>query len=156
MYVADLTFVWVNLKGTMNRCLFVYVAFVVGFSLEAEQWEPVVGEHHVAQICRSERTTHGDEDINRAKRLLRQWCDALVAYQVKAPKDPRVMGAMLCPACAIQHGRICDAVYPLSYMWKQTGKPVYLEAARDAVAWSRFNLTDMGGGRLHNDFQGQW
>lgn len=156
MCVADLTFVWTNLKGTMIRSLFVYVAVVVGFSLEAEQQELIADNHYVTQICRPERTVRGGENNDRAKRLLRQWCDALVAYQVKAPKDPRVMGAMLCPACAIQHGRICDAVYPLSYMWKQTGKPVYLEAARDAVAWSRFNLTDMGGGRLHNDFQGQW
>lgn len=117
----------------MVRTQLACIALLVGFSLEAEQ-----------------------RKSERAERLLSKWCDALVAYQVKAPDSSRVKGAMLCPACAIQHGRVCDAAYPLIYMWMRTGNRAYLEAARDAVAWSRFNLTDMGGGRLHNDFQGQW
>lgn len=109
---------------------------------------------------------HGDEsrvaesrpatNAEKAFSLLRRWCDALVSYQVKAPDDPRVKGALLCPACAIQHGRVCDMVYPMVYLWTRTDDPRYLAAARDAVAWSRHNLTDLGGARLCNDFQNRW
>ena len=93
---------------------------------------------------------------DRAEALLRRWCDALEAYQVKAPADPRVRGSLLCPACALQHGRVCDVVYPMTYLWTKTKDPKYLDCAVRAVAWSRHNLTDMDGARLRNDFQNVW
>lgn len=93
---------------------------------------------------------------DRAERLLTRWCDALVAYQVKTPDDPRVRGSLLCPGCALQHGRICDMAYPMVYLWTRTGEAKYLDSAKEAVAWSRHNLTDLDGARLRNDFQNAW
>ena len=91
-----------------------------------------------------------------AESLLARWCDALETYQVKTPPDPRVKGSLLCPACALQHGRVCDVVYPMVYRWTKTGDAKYLACAERAVAWSRRNLTDLGGARLRNDFQNAW
>jgi len=91
-----------------------------------------------------------------AEALLVRWCDALESYQVKSPADPRVKGALTCPACAVQHGRVCDVVYPMVFCWAKTGSRKYLECAVNAVSWSRHNLTDLGGARLKNDFQNGW
>ena len=101
-------------------------------------------------------SARGETNARRALSLLTRWCDAIERYQVKSPDDPHVKGSVLCPACALQHGRICDVVYPMTYLWTRTGNAKYLDCARAAVAWSRYNLTDMGGARHHNDFQGQW
>ena len=92
----------------------------------------------------------------KAEELLVRWCDALESYQVKSPADPRVKGALTCPACAVQHGRVCDVVYPMVFCWAKTGSRKYLECAVNAVSWSRHNLTDLGGARLKNDFQNGW
>ncbi len=45
--------------------------------------------------------------------LLKTWCDGLMARQVVTMRDPAFHGGLLCPACALIHGRCGDAVYPL-------------------------------------------
>lgn len=91
-----------------------------------------------------------------AEALLKEWCDAMIGYQVLTVSDPRVHGSFLCPACAHQHGRVCDVAYPMSFLYARTGDRKYLDSAVAAVAWCRRNLTREGGGRLDNDFQGKW
>lgn len=108
-------------------------------------------------VCSAARA----EDVDtwssaQAEQLLTRWCEALLKYQVRTPDDPRVKGSLLCPACALQHGRVCDMVYPMCYLWTRTGRACFLESARDAVAWSRYNLCDRDGARLRNDFQNEW
>ena len=39
------------------------------------------------------------------KRLLTQWCDAMVKLQVTDSVDPDRLGAIACPACRVIHGR---------------------------------------------------
>jgi hypothetical protein len=43
-------------------------------------------------------------------RLLKTWCDGLIARQIVAMRDPTLDGGLLCPACALIHGRCGDAV----------------------------------------------
>ena len=92
----------------------------------------------------------------KTEALLKKWCDALCSYQVNSPADPHTKGSFLCPACALQHGRVCDLVYPMSCLYVRTGEKRYLDCAVKAVDWSRRNLTDMNGARLRNDFQSRW
>jgi hypothetical protein len=68
--------------------------------------------------------------------LLKIWCDGLVALQVTAIRDPALHGGMLCPACALIHGRCGDAVYPLLRMARTTGDSKYLQAAMLVHEWS--------------------
>ena len=44
---------------------------------------------------------------NLYAQLLQTWCDGLLAHQSTNP-DPALRGALLCPACAIVHGRCGD------------------------------------------------
>jgi len=91
-----------------------------------------------------------------AEALLTDWCEAMIRYQVLDIDDPRVRGSFLCPACAHQHGRVCDVAYPMAFLYARTGERKYLESATAAVDWCRRNLTREGGGRLDNDFQCKW
>src|ERR1700743_346487 len=52
-------------------------------------------------------------DYNLYSQLLETWCDGLLAHQETTIHDPALRGALLCPACAIIHGRCGDAGYPL-------------------------------------------
>ena len=91
-----------------------------------------------------------------AAALLKNWCDAMIRYQVLDTSDSRVRGSFLCPACAHQHGRVCDVAYPMAFLYARTGERKYLDSATAAVDWCRRNLTREGGGRLDNDFQCKW
>ena len=44
---------------------------------------------------------------NRAYKLMKEWCDTLLSYQVKT-NNPHTNNALLCPACHVIHGRIAD------------------------------------------------
>src|ERR1700722_5582492 len=61
--------------------------------------------------------------------LLQQWCDGLLALQMKDLNSPGTDGAYSCPACGIIHGRCADSVYPLLYMAERSGDSKYLDAA---------------------------
>lgn len=37
--------------------------------------------------------------------LLKKWCDGLIARQITQFKDKELYGGILCPACALVHGR---------------------------------------------------
>jgi hypothetical protein len=68
--------------------------------------------------------------------LLQTWCDGMLARQVTAIRDPGVYGGILCPACALIHGRCADAVHPLLRMAHTTGELKYLHAALQVYEWS--------------------
>jgi hypothetical protein len=86
---------------------------------------------------------------NLYAQLLEIWCDGLLAHQSSNP-DPALRGALLCPACAIIHGRCGDAVYPLLRMAHSTGKAKYLEAALLVHEWSEQQVS-RGDGSWIND-----
>ncbi len=86
--------------------------------------------------------------------LLIDWCDALLRLQIRRPEDPRLDGALLCPACGTVHGRCHEAVYPLLCAARLTGNNDYLEAAKRLFRWGEQMLCADGGCR--NDFNADW
>jgi hypothetical protein len=75
-------------------------------------------------------------DANLYSELLKTWCDGMLARQVTAIQDPALRGGILCPACALIHGRCGDAVYPLLRVAHTTGNSRYVDAARMVYEWS--------------------
>ena len=88
-----------------------------------------------------------------AQRLLEDWCGALL-LQADAPGTPALDGAIRCPACGRVHGRCHEAVYPLLYMAKTTGREAYLTAAKRLFCWSETLLQPDGS--LLNDPESSW
>lgn len=69
-----------------------------------------------------------------AYRLLAEWVDTLLTYQISNSKTS-LDGGLLCPACARVHGRCGDAVLPILYIADKTGDPQYLNAAKRLMKW---------------------
>ena len=90
---------------------------------------------------------------NIYERLLRKYCDALIALQDKG-KDRAFKGGMYCRACKNIHGRCPDAVYGLVVAAKTFGDEKYLKAAKEVFAYGE-NLLCADGG-LYNDAQTTW
>src|SRR3984885_1287642 len=92
---------------------------------------------------------------NLYAQLLETWCDGLLAHQSSNP-DPALRGALLCPACAIIHGRCGDAVYPLLRMAHTTGKARYLEAALLVHEWSEQQVSRADGSWINDVTLSSW
>lgn len=90
-----------------------------------------------------------------AQALLVKWCDALIDAQAVDSKNPHTCGGALCSACGFQHARICDAVYPFTCLWAETGDEKYLKAARQALAWTERNYA-RSDGSYWNDRKTPW
>ena len=86
--------------------------------------------------------------------LLREWCDTLMTYTGELD-TPYLKGALLCPACAVVHGRIADLVFPFTLLYKLTGEEKYYTAAKKYVAWSERNLFREDG-TVTNDVNTYW
>lgn len=70
---------------------------------------------------------------------MKDWCDELLKTQISMP-DPLLDGALLCPACAVVHGRCADMVLPLILLYKETGEERYFTAAKKLIDWTEYNL----------------
>ena len=90
----------------------------------------------------------------RAERLLKEWCDTLLSYQVQS-NTPYIDGALLCPACHIVHGRIADLCFPLTVLWAKTGEANYLKQADKLIDWTEYNLKSEKG-FWFNDTSSRW
>ena len=86
--------------------------------------------------------------------LLKEWCDTLLTYKVNI-NSPYLKNSLLCPSCGIVHGRIGDLVFPLVYLYKESGEVKYFEAARELIRWTDENLTT-DDGLIRNDLSNQW
>lgn len=80
-----------------------------------------------------------------AERLLKTWCDGMLAMQIDEPADPTLHGALGCPACDHIHGRCMDAVYPFVHMAHKTGEEKYLTAAIRVMEWAENNVAQPDG-----------
>ncbi len=88
--------------------------------------------------------------------LLRTWCDGLIDRQVVGMSDPAFNGGFLCAACALIHGRIGDAVYPLLHMAHSTGDAKYLRAALAVHEWSERNVSRPDGSWVNDVSLSTW
>lgn len=87
---------------------------------------------------------------------LKTWCDGLLARQVTGLRDPAFYGALLCPACALVHGRCGDAVYPLLRMAHTTGESKYLRAALLVHEWSQAQVSRADGSWVNDVTLSTW
>lgn len=87
--------------------------------------------------------------------LIKLWCDRLIATQLDMNDEPLLDGGMLCPACAVIHGRCADAVFPLVLLYKETGEEKYLISAKKAVEWTERNLLTVNND-YRNDISNRW
>jgi len=90
----------------------------------------------------------------RAEKLMKEWCDTLLSYQVKT-NTPYTNSALLCPACHVIHGRIADLCFPLTTLWAKTNNDNYLIQADKLIDWSEFNLKTEKG-FWYNDVGNRW
>ena len=90
----------------------------------------------------------------RAERLLKEWCDTILSYQVQS-NTPYTDGALLCPACHLIHGRIADLCFPLTLLWSKTGDENYLNQADKLIDWTEYNLKSEKG-FWFNDIGSRW
>jgi len=88
--------------------------------------------------------------------LLRTWCDGLIERQVVGMADLAFNGGFLCAACALIHGRIGDAVYPLLHMAQSTGDAKYLRAALAVHEWSERNVSRPDGSWVNDVSLSTW
>lgn len=86
--------------------------------------------------------------------LMKTWCDTLLESQLDI-NNPLLNGALLCPACAVVHGRCADMILPLVLLYKQTGEQKYLTAAKRLVDWTERN-TLAPNGAYRNDLANRW
>ncbi|MBQ8310957.1 MAG: hypothetical protein IJX80_08100 [Clostridia bacterium] len=72
--------------------------------------------------------------------LMKSWCDELLKTQISMPSEPLLDGALLCPACALVHGRCADMILPLVLLYNDTGEEHYLTSAKRLIDWTEYNL----------------
>ncbi|MDR2040290.1 MAG: hypothetical protein LBQ60_20425 [Bacteroidales bacterium] len=70
---------------------------------------------------------------------LREWCDKLLSCQLHH-EDHALDGGIVCPGCALMHGRAPDAIYPLLYLADHTKDQRYVEAAKKLFDWGEANV----------------
>lgn len=97
-----------------------------------------------------------NRSANLYSELLKTWCDGLLARQVTAIRDPALYGGMLCPACALIHGRCGDAVYPLLRMARTTGDSKYIQAAILVHEWSEQQVSRPDGSWVNDVTLSSW
>ena len=98
----------------------------------------------------------GSAKGNVYSELLQTWCDGLLAHQVTDMHDPALHGALLCPACAMVHGRCGDAVYPLLRVAHTTGDAKYVRAAVMVHEWSERQVSRADGSWVNDVTLSSW
>ena len=91
----------------------------------------------------------------RISSLLARWSEALIRTQAAGTGDPKLDGALICPACRSIHGRCADAMYPFLYMAEATGESRWSDAAASLFAWMENNVSLPSGGFI-NDVGSDW
>lgn len=92
---------------------------------------------------------------NEYFKLLKEWADSMLEYQITEHKDKSFVGGILCPNCMGIHGRTADAMYPLVYLYSVTEDKKYYNAAKLLFKWTMKNmLRDKG--QIINDANSTW
>lgn len=86
--------------------------------------------------------------------LMKDWCDELLKTQLSLP-DPLLDGAIVCPGCAVVHGRCADMVLPLVLLYRDTRDEKYLTAAKKLIDWTEYNLLSENDD-IRNDLANRW
>lgn len=101
---------------------------------------------HFAFANRQEKETAvGSKFDTLTKSLLVDWCDGMMRWQINDPGNPKLHGALACPACDHIHGRCSDALYPFLHLANVTGDKKYVRAAIDVYDWAEHNVKNDDG-----------
>lgn len=101
-------------------------------------------------------TGDGGYDMEEVCRdLLKEWCDALLRLQIRDTSNPRLDGALLCPACGKIHGRCFEAMYPFLCMAALEGEEKWVKAAERLFVWAE-NTVSQKDGSFINDIDSDW
>jgi RNase P/RNase MRP subunit p29 len=90
-------------------------------------------------------TAVGTKFDTLTKQLLVDWCDGMMRHQINDPDNPKLHGALACPACDHIHGRCSDALYPFLHLANVTGDQKYTRAAIDVYNWAERNVKNDDG-----------
>ncbi len=86
-------------------------------------------------------------------KLLKKWCDGLLAHQLLGD-DAAFKGGFLCPSCKMIHGRNPDAIYPLGVLYKLTKEEKYLKGLKLVFEYGK--QLECADGSFYNDAQAAW
>lgn len=92
--------------------------------------------------------------VNVYYKMLKSWCDRLLELQITEKKEKTLYGGILCPACGRIHGRCFDAMYPMLFLYRETGEKKYKDCAMRLFSWSD-NLYRREG-YYENDTNSSW
>ena len=112
--------------------------------------------HLAAAAQPAHQAAAGSTNANLYAQLLQTWCDGLLAHQETSIQNPPLHGALLCPACALIHGRCGDAVYPLLHMAHTTGNEKYLRSALLVHDWSEQQVSRADGSWINDVTLSSW
>lgn len=87
-------------------------------------------------------------------KLLKTWCDGLIARQTENAFDKQMNGGFLCPACKSIHGRGDNAIYPFYCAFSLTRDEKYRKAARLCFDFHQNYICSDGG--VFNDGTVTW
>ncbi len=101
---------------------------------------------------------HSKDDLllNTSYIVLKEWCDALLKYQITDKSQKGLYGGLLCPSCSRIHGRCSDAVYPLMYLAKTTGDNKYLNTSIILYNWMEENVSLPDGAWINDVNVSDW
>lgn len=85
---------------------------------------------------------------------LKEWCDKLIELQITEKSLPELYGGILCPSCGRIHGRCSDAMYPMLYLYKETGEEKYKACGMRLFSWSDNMYHEEG--FFYNDTNSSW
>lgn len=91
----------------------------------------------------------------RVLKLLKCWCDNLLEYQISQFDTAFLNGGIICPTCALIHGRCADLTFPLMTLYFETGEEKYKNAAEQLIDWSENNIK-CEDGSYRNDLSNTW
>lgn len=91
-----------------------------------------------------------DDLLSLSDHLLHTWGAGMLKLQVNNPALKGLHGGILCPSCAMMHGRSGDAIFPLLYLAQKTNNHRYHDAAILLYNWME-NMVSMPDGSWVNE-----
>jgi hypothetical protein len=91
---------------------------------------------------------------NPYRDLLLTWCEGLRPYRVVSTGS--MQGGLLCPACAMVHGRSPDAIYPLLRCAHDTKRVEFVDMAIGLFDWGERNVSRADGSWVNDAVISDW
>jgi hypothetical protein len=97
-----------------------------------------------------------NELLTLSDKLVHEWGAQLLALQVNNPSLKGLHGGILCPSCAVVHGRCGDAIFPLLYLADKTGDKKYVDGALRLYDWMEETVSTSDGAWINEVSVSNW